>query len=254
MNDCTASTTPVAGETERLDCAFAGGKLTLTTFDSGQQLLANRTRRVDLSLIGGRYLDDGAHVIYGVEEDEDDAGTVTRPPSLYWDSSTGLQSAVYEGVNTTTLDALVTTFKSTGPTVGWPTGPTDPELIEFLEGFVKGVGVCDRIQTFTDNETEEVSCNARLGITVYFGKWTSIQALREYRQNKKASANSDNTTVDTWHYGDGPDEGTLVDYFLEDDGQGVRYWDDTSCLCYGEAYLSGDQATALDTLATWWAG
>ena len=251
MNDCTASTTPVAGEKERLECAFGGGKLTLTTFESGEQLMANRTRRVDLSVDGGRYLDDGAHVVYGLEEDDDPA----RTPSLYWDSSTGLQAALYEGVSGTTLDALVTTFKSTGPTVGWPTKPTDPELIEFLEAFVK-VGQCDRIQTLTDDETEEVSCNARLGITVYFGKWTSVRALREYRRSTKN--NRDLNTDTTWHYGDDtqPDEGALFDYATADGEDGVRYWDDLSCLCYGEAYLTvdSDLTTTLATLERWWAG
>lgn len=245
MDECAAEET-TSGQEENLLCTYGEGELRLITYTSATDLEAGRARDVDLSQIGGNYLDDGTGVVYGFKPDNDDTDTIDAP-YLYWDNNEALQAARYQGNVGVELDALVRTFRSTQPSIDYPEQPTDQALRDFAKNFV-GVGSCERINTFTAGEVEEIQCRGPAGITPYFGKFETPEALRAYRRIKLGFAKEDKTTNRTWNLG-GVKVGALYDYTINDDGRAARYWDDPKCLCYGEAYQADGDADKLDS---WW--
>jgi hypothetical protein len=236
-----------SGQAENLVCTYPDGELTLITYSSEQDLKAARARDVDLKQIGGNYLDGGSGVVYGFTPDNDDTDTIDAP-YLYWDNNGAVQSARYQGNVGVELDALVRTFRSTDPSIDYPEKPTDPGLREFAKNFSVNFGSCERINTFTAGETEELSCRGPAGITPYFGKFDTIQDLKTYRRIKLGFAREDKTKNRTWNL-DGVLVGALYDYTIDADDRAARYWDDPKCLCYGEAYEANGDAEKLNA---WW--
>jgi hypothetical protein len=245
MDECTEGEMS-SGQEENLVCTYPDGELRLITYSSEQDLQAARARDVDLKQIGGNYLDAGTGVVYGFKPENDDTDTIDAP-YLYWDNVEAVQSARYQGNVGVELDALVRTFGSTEPSIGYPTKPTDPDLREFAKNFVN-FGSCERINTYTAGETEELSCRGPAGITPYFGKFETIADLKTYRRIKLGFAREDKTKNRTWNL-DGVTVGALYDYTIDADDRAARYWDDPECLCYGEAYEADGNA---EKLGNWW--
>ena len=235
-----------SGQEENLVCTYADGELRLITYSAEADLMAGRVRDVDLDAIGGRYFDSGSGVVYGFKPDNDTTDSIDAP-FLFWDNKDALQSARYQANVGVELDALVATFESTQPSIEYPTKPTDPELKAFADKFVK-VGTCQRINTFTAGEVEEISCSGPQGITPYFGKFETFADMKAYRKIKLGFAKEDKTKNRVWNLS-GVKVGSLFDYTINDDGRAARYWDDPKCLCYGEAYQEDGDADALNT---WW--
>ncbi len=245
MDECTEGEV-ASGQEENLVCTYSDGELRLITYSAEADLMAGRVRDVDLDAIGGRYFDSGSGVVYGFKPDNDTTDSIDAP-FLFWDNKSALQSARYQANVGVELDALVATFESTQPSIKYPTKPTDPDLKAFADKFVK-VGTCQRINTFTAGEVEEISCSGPQGITPYFGKFETFADMKAYRKIKLGFAKEDKTKNRVWNLS-GVKVGSLFDYTINDDGRAARYWDDPKCLCYGEAYQEDGDADALNT---WW--
>ena len=245
MDECAEGDTS-SGQEENLVCTYGDGELTLITYSSAEELQAGRTREVDLSQIGGRYFDSGSGVVYSFKPDNDTTDSIDAP-FLYWDNASALQAARYQANVGVEVEKVVATYESTQPSIAYPTEATDADLKAFAEKFVK-LANCQRINTFTAGEVEEISCSAPKRVTPYFGKFETITDLKAYRKIKAGFAKEDRTKNRTWNL-DGVTVGSLFDYTIDDDGRAARYWDDPKCLCYGEAYQEDGNATALDN---WW--
>ena len=244
VDGCEADTVR-SGETERLSCTFAAGTLELVTYGSGPELGAGRAREVTLEP-GGVFEDGRSGTVMGFEEEDDN--DVPTSAYLYWDDDDARQSAKYVATPGTDLDDLVTLFRSTGPSLDYPTGPSSQELIDFAEPWFL-VGKCVRIETLVANELEESYCDVNGPIEVYLGQFDSKKALNTYRKLALANAKADDRELRTWNQVEGdPPIGALYEY-TTDSGSAVRYWDQPSCLCYAEAYLSDG---SYERLKNWW--
>lgn len=232
----------LSGESEAIACTFPQGTLTLTTYETQAELEAARSREVNTD-IGGRYAEGTGGIVFSFAPE----GTV---PTLYWDNEATLQSGFYEASSADVgVDALASVFESVGAQVKYPKGLTSPELIDFADLWVRP-NQCDRIQTLSSGELEESLCKARKQISVYVAQMATKADLIAYRQVRLRDSRRDGLILSPpdWMYGTGPVEGRLADSYAEGD-RVLRYWDQTACLCYMEAYYPTND---LDALTAWW--
>jgi hypothetical protein len=232
----------LSGQTEALDCTFPQGTLTLTTYETLDELNAARARQVNTD-VGGRYAEDLRGVFFSFAPEG-------ASPTLYWDDTIAQQSGFYEASSADVeVAALASVFRSVGSQVKYPEGMTDPDLIDFADLWVRP-NQCERIQTLARGELEESLCKARKQIQVYVGKMETKADLIAYRQTRLRDSRRDGLILNPpdWTYGDGPVEGRLADSYAEGD-RVLRYWDLNACLCYMEAYYPTNDLTAL---TDWW--
>ncbi len=234
-----------SGETEKVECTFSDGTLTLTTYASEQEVKAARDRT--LSYEEGTItadVDSGAYYSFSPTVADENS---TEPARLYWDSAAGKQSALYVGNEGVTVDTLESAFDSTVPTVEAPDGPVDLDLKDFAQRF--SITKCERIHTEVDGETEESRCR-RNGYSVWIGKFDGGGDFRSYRQIGQRLKEGDGDLVDDYWYidadssgqqdGGEKEEGKIYGYVEEGDpNRAVLYIDDLDCLCYLQMYDKG---------------
>lgn len=232
----------LSGQSEALDCTFPHGTLTLTTYETQDELEASRLREVNTE-VGGRYAEGSTGVVFSFAPD----GAI---PTLYWDDTSALQSGFYQAASAdVAVDALASAYQSVDARIDYPQKMTSQELIDFADLWVRP-NQCDRIQTLSVGELEESLCKARKQIVVYVAKMATKADLIAYRQIRLRDSRQDGLILNPpdWTFGDGPVEGRLADSYAESD-RVLRYWDQTSCLCYMEAYYPTND---LDALTAWW--
>ncbi len=231
----------LSGQLEALRCTFPQGTLDLTTYATLDELKAARSREVTTA-VGGRFAEDSVGVVFSFEND-------AAPPTLYWDSEGALQSGFYRGSADVEVDDLASVYQSVGGFIDYPSRMTSPDLISFATSWVRP-NQCDRIQTLSPGEVEESLCKARRQISVYVAQMATKKDLIAYRQIRLRDARRDGLLASPpdWTFGSGPVEGRFADSYAEGD-RILRYWDQTECLCYMEAYYpTNDQ----DALIAWW--
>jgi hypothetical protein len=233
------------GTTEVLECGFANGTLTLTTYEAADDLTAARAATTPLDA-GTRISESDAGTVYSV----DASSAVSDAPvsSLYWDNTGALQAGHYVASSeSVTIDQLVEVYGKTSSPIAYPTEPEDPGMIALAEEFVK-LNACDRIQTIQDGELEESICSGPKGITIFMGVFESMKDFKDYRRNAIQQAADQDYKLRTWNFTGQAREGAAAEY-INSSGDGVRYWDRPECRCYMEASLGdGD----LQTLEDWW--
>lgn len=244
VEECTAGE-PGDGVTEVLECGFANGTLTLTTYESGSDLNAGRGETVNTDP-ATRFSKTDEGVIFSV--DNSSAVAVATESGLYWDSNESLQSAHYVGSSdSVSIDLLTDQYDAAGGVLTYPTAPEDPGMIALAEEFID-LKKCNRIQTINPGEIEESHCDAPGDVYIFMGKFQKPRDFKNYRRDKLQQGADQGSTLRTWNFGGGEREGALAE-FLNGSGSAVRYWDRQDCLCYMEAYLdSGDQVKLTD----WW--
>ena len=230
------------GATEVLECGFADGTLTLTTFETAEVFDAHRGTRIGLDP-GSRYSNTPAGVVYSIDATADFAEA--EASSLYWDSPEALQSGQYvASTGTVAVDRLAKMFDRIAAAVVYPTKPEDRGMIALAESFLN-VDTCDRIQTNVAGELEESYCPAPDGIDVWIVVFETTKDFKAFRDLRVGWADPDGEQS-YWNFGN-VTQGTLADY--ENSGSAVRYWDRPECKCSMEAFLdSGDR----EVLTNWW--
>ncbi|WP_309647016.1 hypothetical protein [Nocardioides sp.] len=241
QSDCVEGSA-LSGQAEAISCTFPRGTLDLTTYDTLDELQAARSRAVNTD-VGGRYAEGSFGVIFSFD-------TESTSPTLYWDNEGSLQSGLYEGGTADVeVDELAEVYGSVGSFVDYPSRMSDPALVEFAQFWLRP-NQCDRIQTLSPGELEESRCKARRQIVVYVAKMASKKDLIEYRQVRLRDSRRDGLILSPpdWMFGTGAVEGRVADSYADGD-RVLRYWDQTACLCYMEAYYpTNDQ----DALIAWW--
>ncbi|WP_232679798.1 hypothetical protein [Nocardioides sp. R-C-SC26] len=245
---CSPLSAP-AGQSEVVECAWADGTMTLTTYESTTGLEA--ARRQYATYVPGTVVEEApTGVLRAFEESDDDAVTAA---DLYWDDEVALQSARLVAAPGKDLYALKIQLANTAPSIDYPTTPSNPELIDFADQWVPKVASCERIPSFETGESEENRCKLPGGkITVYLGRFESLQALRDYRKTKLGFAREDKRELRQWYQNEGdPIAGALYEFTIEalTPPQVVRYWDLPACFCYAEAYMENG---SYERLKTWW--
>lgn len=242
QSSCAAAET-LSGQVEAVECTSPQGTLSLTTYESYDELTSAREREVNTD-VGGRFVAQSSiGVLFSFDTD-------TSVPTLYWDSDGALQSGQYVGgSDAVEVDALASVFRSVGPILKYPEGLSDPALIDFADYWVRP-NQCDRIQTLTSGELEESVCKARNQIVVYVAKMATKSDLLTYRQTRLRDSQRDGLSLErpSWMFGTGAAEGRLADSYADND-RILRYWDQTECLCYMEAYYP---TVDRDALIKWW--
>ncbi|WP_344778878.1 hypothetical protein [Nocardioides panacisoli] len=239
ITSCTAADTLAAGETEKIDCDTENGKLQLTTYQSEQGIDQSRTRVVDYKDEGqlSDPVDSGYFYLYDPSNAEDPSRKVAE---LYWDSKSGLQTALLTAGDGVTSDQLVNTWKATNPTVDEPTELYAPQLQAFATRF--SIRRCERIPTLYGGELEEAEC-AHNGNHVWVAQFSSDHDFKTYRALAKKLAKQDGNIVDRywWNTNDSSqtEQGKIYGY-IDESGNGVLYADYASCLCYFQAYDNGE--------------
>jgi hypothetical protein len=239
ITSCTAADTLAAGETEKIDCDTENGHLQLTTYQNEQGIDQSRTRVVDYKDEGqlSDPVDSGYFYLYDPSNADDPS---RKTPELYWDSKSGLQTALLTANDGVTADQLVNTWKATNPTVDEPTELYAPQLQAFASRF--GIKRCERIPTLYGGELEEAEC-AHNGNHVWVAQFNTDHDFKTYRALAKKLAKQDGNLVDRvwWNTGDSSqtEQGKIYGY-VDDSGNGVLYADSASCLCYFQAYDNGE--------------
>jgi len=241
QSDCVEGAV-LSGQAEAISCTFPRGTLELTTYGTLDELKAARSREVSTD-VGGRFAEDSFGVIFSLD-------TEATNPKLYWDSEGSLQSGLYRGSAAgVEVEELASVFRSVGSFIDYPARMTSPELIDFAQFWVRP-NQCDRIQTLSPGEVEESLCKARREISVYVAQMATKKDLIAYRQIRMRDSRRDGLILSPpdWMFGTGAVEGRVADSYAEGD-RILRYWDQTECLCYMEAYYpTADQ----DALIAWW--
>ncbi|MBJ7359434.1 MAG: hypothetical protein JHD21_18905 [Nocardioides sp.] len=241
QSDCVEGAA-LSGQAEAISCTFPRGTLELTTYDTLDELQAARSRAVNTD-VGGRYAEGSFGVIFSFD-------TESTSPTLYWDSEGSLQSGLYKGGSADVeVDELAQVYGSVGSFVDYPSRMSDPDLIDFAQFWLRP-NQCERIQTLSPGELEESRCKARRQIVVYVAKMASKKDLIDYRQVRLRDSRRDGLILSPpdWMFGTGAVEGRVADSYADGD-RVLRYWDQTACLCYMEAYYpTNDQ----DALIAWW--
>ena len=166
------------GATEVLECGFADGTLTLTTFETAEVFGAHRGTRIGLDP-GSRYSNTPAGVVYSIDATADFAEA--EASSLYWDSPEALQSGQYvASTGTVAVDRLAKMFDRVAAAVVYPTKPEDRGMIALAESFLN-VDTCDRIQTNVAGELEESYCPAPDGIDVWIVVFETTKDFKAFR-------------------------------------------------------------------------
>ncbi|GEP39482.1 hypothetical protein NPS01_31450 [Nocardioides psychrotolerans] len=241
QSDC-AEGAALSGQTEAIACTFPRGTLELTTYDTIDELRAARSRAVNTD-VGGRFAEGSFGVIFSFD-------TESTTPTLYWDNEAALQSGLYKGGTADVeVDELAAVYGSVESFLDYPTRISNSELFDFAQFWLRP-NQCDRIQTLSPGEIEESQCKARRQITVYVAKMATKKDLIDYRQTRLRDSRRDGLILSPpdWMFGSGAVEGRVADSYAEGD-RILRYWDQTACLCYMEAYYpTNDQ----DALIAWW--
>lgn len=244
VDEC-AKAAVTSGETERLECPFGNGVLALVTYGSPSELEAGRRRQVTFEA-GGVYDQTPQGTILGFEVNNAE-GQPTEA-FLYWDDNAA-QSATYTAEPGADLDQLVTLHAATDPAVAYPTAPSDPALVDFVDQWFP-ISRCERVATIVADQVEESYCDVGGPVEVYIGTFDSRANFRFYRRDIARRSREDGRTEHTsWTQQAGqPAEGALYEY---DNGEGYKalYWDQPDCLCYAEAFLRGGTH---DRLFDWW--
>jgi hypothetical protein len=239
VDEC-ATSDAADGTVEVLDCRFDDGTLTLTTFETSEDLEAHRAANTGTAA-GSRLsrTDEGAIYSGGASNVSE-----VEIASLYWDSTEALQSGTYVAASDSlNVKQLEEQYDEIDGLVAYPTKPEDAGLIDLAGEFVK-LKDCERTQTLEEGELEESLCFAPDEIYIYMGVFETDQDFKAYRRARLEQAGDPDRY---WSLGD-VRQGALATYVA--DGTAVRYWDRTECQCYLEASLpSGDQ----DALESWWA-
>jgi len=247
LDECEA-TEAGDGAEEVLECGFADGTLTLTTYETEEDLVSSREATATLDA-GTRYGETDTGVIYSV--DANSAVSDADVSTLYWDSTGVLQAGEYAASSeiepVEQLDKLVTQYNGTSGAVAYPTDPTDGGMISLAEEFVK-LNKCDRIQTIQAGELEESICTAPKGIFVFMGVFETMKDFKDYRRNQVQQGADQGYDLRTWNFDGGAREGSAAEY-INDSGEAVRYWDRPECRCYMQASLDGGDIQAL---TDWW--
>jgi hypothetical protein len=245
LDECEAADAS-DGTTEELECGFANGTLALTTYDSMEDLAANREANTGTDA-GTRYSLTEAGAIYGVNKGS--AVSEAEASSIYWDSNEGLQSGKFTAASDeVTIDDLVTQLNGVEPVVAWPEDPEDEGMLELAAEFVK-VEDCDRIDTIQMGELEESICSAPDGITVFMGVFETQSDFKEYRRDALQQGADQGYPLRNWNFDGNTREGAAAEY-LNSSGDAVRYWDKPECRCYMEASITG--SSDLQKLEDWW--
>jgi hypothetical protein len=231
--------------TEMLTCSFTNGVLTLTTFETVEDLERHRSGNTDTDP-GSRLSTTDAGTIYSLEKS---AVSDVEASSLYWDSTDALQAGVYvAGSKHVELDELVGLYRDIAGSVPYPTKPEDAGLIALAQDFLD-LDDCERIQVLDRGELEESLCFSTDDVYIYMGVFETIEDFEAFRRGREDRATGPRGTKVWFENGEDDPQGTLATYVA--DGTAVRYWDRTECQCYLEASLpSGDE----DALESWWAG
>jgi len=236
------------GTTEELTCTFADGTLELTTYETTEDLEANRAATVTTNP-GTVFSDDGPGTLYA--EDAGSAVGQAETSSLYWDNTDALQSGRFVASSETDsfeqFDDVKEQFAAVAPPVAFPDAPEDEALVALAEEFIK-LGKCNRIPTIQAGEVEESICTAPKGIFIFMGAFETNQDFRNYRRQALDQGSEQGYTLTNWNFGGGAREGAAAEY-VTSSGTAVRYWDQDDCKCYMEAHLdSGD----LKVVENWW--
>jgi hypothetical protein len=234
------------GASEALECSFANGTLALTTYESMEDLTADRDANTGTDA-GTRYSQTDAGVIYGINNGS--AVSEAEVASIYWDSNEGMQSGKFTASSdTVTIDQLVEALKATDPVVAWPEDPEDEGMLELAAEFVN-VDDCDRIDTIQAGELEESICSAPKNITVFMGVFETQSDFKEYRRDALQQGADDGNPLRNWNFDGNTREGAAAEY-TNSSGDAVRYWDKPECRCYMEASVTG--SSDLQLLEDWW--
>jgi hypothetical protein len=244
LDECEAGGTDT-GTSEVLECGFSNGTLTLTTFETIEDLESHRESNTGTDA-GTRYSLTDAGAIYSV--DSGSAVSSSGESSLYWDSSEALQSGTYVASSeTVTADQLEEQYNSADGAVDYPTKPEDPAMIALATEFVK-LRNCDRIATIQEGELEESICTAPNGIFVFMGVFETDEDFKDYRRSRLQEGKDQGYALRSWNFDGNTREGAAAE-FINDSGEAVRYWDKAGCRCYMEANLDGGDIQAL---TDWW--
>jgi len=228
------------GTVEVLECGFDDGTLTLTTFETSEDLEAHRAANTGTAA-GYRLSRTDVGTIYSGGASAESKEEIA---SLYWDSTEALQSGTYVAASDSlNVKELVEQYDEIDGAVVYPTKPEDAGLIDLAGEFVK-IKDCERTQNFEDGELEESLCFASDDVYIYMGVFETQRDFKAYRDGRLGE---DSNPVRSWSLGE-VRQGGLSD-FTTDEGVAVRYWDRPECKCYMEASLeSGDH----DALEAWW--
>jgi hypothetical protein len=242
LDECEAAE-PEDGKEEVLECGFANGTLTLTTYEAQADLSADRAATTPLDA-GTRISASDVGTVYSV--DSSSAVSEASVSSLYWDNTEALQAGHYVAASeSVTVEQIVEVYGRTSSPIAYPTEPEDRGMIALAEEFVK-LRDCDRIQTIQAGELEESICSAPQGITIFMGVFQNAKDFKDYRRNAlQQGADHD---LRYWHFTGQAREGAAAEY-INSSGDAVRYWDRPECRCYMEASLDGGD---LDALEQWW--
>jgi hypothetical protein len=256
------------GQRERLRCETAAGTLELVTWTRRGDLVARRAAVVtdqpggilDASRSRTMMAFEGSDSLKGAPRAKGGKARSTAKGAadddlrgsgrtyLYWDVERTRQSGTFVADTGTGLATLAAAYDATDPVRPYPTGLTDRRLIGFAGRWV-GSGECLRTVTVNAGALEESYCDVEGPVEVFVGRFRTADDLKAYRTLVVASAIADKRGLRDWRKRPGQDPvGALYEY-TTDDGTVARYWDDTACLCYAEAFLARG---SYQRLARWW--
>ncbi|WP_148613747.1 hypothetical protein [Nocardioides rubriscoriae] len=254
------------GQDERVRCDVPSGTLELVTYTRATDLLARRAEAVT-DRPGGVLDASRTRVMMAFQDPAAPTRASAKGPKgkggskgaqtkgagrgrtyLYWDDQRARQSAVYLADAGTDLSVLSTAYDATGPVRPYPTSLTDKQLVAFTRRWVKPDD-CLRTVTVNPGAAQESYCDVKGPVEVFVGRFRTKADLEAYRTLVVASAIADKRTLRDWNRAKGgAPVGALYEY-TTGDGTVARYWDDSSCLCYAEAFLAQG---SYDRLARWW--
>jgi hypothetical protein len=244
-------TDPAAGAAETLECTVPVGTLTLTTFETEDDLEAGRLRVVDTrsNTLAGQ---DRGRFFFAFDPEHTEPSEPGHA-ELYWDSKFVRLAAHLEASSGVGYSELETQFGLTFPTVEAPTGPGAPRLVSYINEWDRmDVSACRRVFTYAEGEIEENQCTvttSRWGeIYVYAAAFRTRREFIAYRESVVDLEEGDGSyTGGEWcNNCDTPDEVIRGEYhgYVESDGSGVFYLDDPTCRCYLEAVGPGGDRSA----------
>ncbi|MCL2543939.1 MAG: hypothetical protein FWE71_15955 [Nocardioidaceae bacterium] len=252
-SDC-ASGHRASGESEQVVCKVAGGRLTLTTYDSLSALKSARQARLDRR--AGSITDNAGDSVY-YSFDPHYGQHKSDPALIYWDAESGLQSATLQGAQGTPLTTVSSDFDKTGSTSSAPTGPMNATLQKFIGHFVNP-STCKPHALYDEGASEEVICSAKMAdgtkVGVFFGRYPHHSGMFQQRAyySKQYAAASKTGKGGHWKFGHQLDfypGGAYYTYVSG--GAAITYWDwnESSCNCW--AFAVGPNSTS--KMDAWWA-
>lgn len=246
LGECTEGET-AQGESEVVDCTAGPGTLRLVTYESPEELRAVRRERLD-HRSGSLGADQGDTAFY--EFDPESAGSESSAV-IYWDSTSGPQSAELTGAAGTMLPSLQAVFTNAGPVVEAPTEPTNEAVRDFVE-INMDISDCERRITYREGTTEESTCSPTDDITVdvyRYARRADVRQTRQYYRSQWRDADQRNDN-DFWRFGEGSKEGSYFSFVRS--GYATLYWDwdRPGCNCFA---IANGYDTTLAQMDRWWA-